>query len=152
MTTRRARACVPLLLVWLWLLLLPLVPAAQEARTVTLAIVRADGVIVYFHAERADSVAERRRGLMGRSTLPRGHGMWFDFKTSQQVSMWMKNTLIPLDILFVDSSRRVLSIGRGEPHDTTLIRSPAPVRYVLEISAGSAAALQLAVGDTVSVR
>lgn len=125
---------------------------AQADPPVDVIITRADGVAVHLTAEIADSEEERRRGLMERASLPARHGMWFDFGATQQVSMWMKNTLVPLDILFIDDTLRVLAVRRGTPHDTTLIRAPGPVRFVLELEAGVAAAFGLAPGNRVSLR
>jgi uncharacterized membrane protein (UPF0127 family) len=76
--------------------------------------------------------------------------MIFDFKTSQQVAFWMRNTLIALDMIFIDGSGRIVRIHEGaKPHDETPIPSVFPVRAVLEIPGGAARQHGIAVGDQV---
>lgn len=111
-------------------------------------IVTASGK-VHFDVELADSDAERELGLMNRPSLPADRGMLFDFKQVAPVSMWMKNTLIPLDMLFVDSSGRIISIGQGKPLSTRLISSGGAVLAVIELNRGTARAKKISVGDQV---
>jgi uncharacterized membrane protein (UPF0127 family) len=93
---------------------------------------------------------ERERGLMFRKYLPKDRGMLFDFPVEQPVMMWMKNTYIPLDMVFVDHNGRVVGIARNaEPLSETIIPSGAPAAGVLEINGGEAAALGLETGDVV---
>lgn len=104
---------------------------------------------VHFDVELADSDAERELGLMNRPSMPADRGMLFDFKQVAPVSMWMKNTLIPLDMLFVDSSGRIISIGQGKPQSTRLISSGGAVLAVIELNRGTARAKKISVGDRV---
>ncbi len=98
--------------------------------------------------EIADDDAERARGLMFRDALPSGHGMLFIHDAEEPQAYWMKNTKIPLDILYFDDERKLVaqqrdvppcSLGDGCPS----YPSDAPARYVLELNAGEAARLQL---------
>ena len=98
--------------------------------------------------EIADDDAERARGLMFRDALPTGHGMLFIHDAEEPQAYWMKNTKIPLDILYFDDGRKLVaqqrdvppcSLGDGCPS----YPSDAPARYVLELNAGEAARLQL---------
>lgn len=100
--------------------------------------------------EIADTPAERAKGLMFRESLAPGHGMLFVYEEPQPVAFWMKNTLIPLDIIFIDAAGRVAHVHEGAvPRDETPIPGavpddPAPDRLiVLEVAAGEAARLGL---------
>jgi len=90
------------------------------------------------------------RGLMFRKHLPDGHGMLFDFGPERRIDMWMKNTLIPLDMIFIGADGRIRQIAENtKPLSTRLISSSGPARAVLEINAGAARKLGIAVGDRV---
>jgi len=103
-----------------------------------------------FTVEIADTDERRTYGLMFRKVLPGDHGMIFDFQRDQPVSMWMRNTLIPLDMLFIARDGRVVNIHeRAIPHDETAIPSEGPVRAVLELNGGTVARLGLKPGDLV---
>ena len=98
--------------------------------------------------EVADDDAERARGLMFRDALPEGHGMLFLHEEERPLAYWMKNTRIPLDILYFDTSRRLVAQQRDVPPCTLGDGCPpypsnAPARYVLELNAGQAEALGL---------
>jgi uncharacterized membrane protein (UPF0127 family) len=85
---------------------------------------------------------------MFRSYLAPDHGMLFLYEEDRPVSFWMKNTLIPLDLLFADASGRIVRIAeRTVPLSTELISSEEPVRAVLEVNGGTASRLQVKVGD-----
>ncbi|RMH48463.1 MAG: DUF192 domain-containing protein [Alphaproteobacteria bacterium] len=102
---------------------------------------------VRFHVELADEPAERARGLMFRESLPRFAGMLFVSERPERVSFWMKNTLIPLDMIFIDDRGRVVHVHeRARPGDLTPISAPVPVLAVLEINGGLAAELGIAPG------
>lgn len=83
---------------------------------------------------------------MHRATLPRGTGMLFVWPAPEPLAMWMENTPLALDIVFLDAHWRVVGIGRGRPMDATSIPSPAPSQFVLEVPAGWCAANGVAVG------
>ena len=101
-----------------------------------------------FTIELARTPEEMERGLMFRDRLQSDHGMLFLFPDEREVSFWMKNTLIPLDLIFADASGRILRIAeRAVPLSTELIPSQAPVRAVLEVNGGTAERLHIKVGD-----
>jgi uncharacterized protein len=116
----------------------------------TLEIATKTGVHV-FAVEIADNDAERAKGLMYRRELPEGQGMLFDFHREQEVSFWMQNTYIPLDMVFIRSDGRILRIAEStEPLSTRLIPSGGPVRAVLEVIGGTTRKLGIAPGDRVA--
>lgn len=98
--------------------------------------------------ELAKSEAQRMHGLMFRDNLPEGTGMLFDFQAPLVVRMWMKNTLIPLDMLFFDRAGRVVGmVQNAQPGDLTPVGPDQPVIAVLELPGGQAARWGLKVGD-----
>ena len=124
--------------------------AAWSAGQQTLEIASKSGVHV-FSVELADNDAERAKGLMYRKELPEGQGMLFDFHREQDVSFWMQNTYISLDMIFIRADGRILRIAENtEPLSTRLIPSGGPVRAVLEIIGGSSRKLGIAPGDRVA--
>jgi uncharacterized membrane protein (UPF0127 family) len=97
--------------------------------------------------EVADTVGERAQGLMFREALDPAAGMLFVYETPKRASFWMKNTLIPLDIIFADVTGTVIHIHEGAvPGDLTPIDSMGTISYVLEVNAGLAARLGIAKG------
>ena len=103
-----------------------------------------------FTVELAVTPQERERGLMFRRALPQDRGMLFDFSPEQQVSMWMQNTYIPLDMVFIRADGTIARIAENtEPMSTRLIPSGEPVRAVLELAGGTAKKLGIAPGDKV---
>ncbi|MBI5132345.1 MAG: DUF192 domain-containing protein [Rhodopseudomonas palustris] len=122
---------------------------AQAAKMETLEIVTKNGVHV-FSVEIATTDQERETGLMYRKQMPEGQGMLFDFRPEQPVSMWMKNTYISLDMIFIRADGRILRIAENtEPMSTRIIASGGPVTGVLEVIAGTAKKLGIAPGDRV---
>ncbi|MGL4241996.1 MAG: DUF192 domain-containing protein [Beijerinckiaceae bacterium] len=104
-----------------------------------------------FQIEVMRTAEEKAKGLMFRQFMPEDRGMLFDFGSEQPVSMWMRNTYIPLDMLFIKSGGVVHHIhARAQPLDETPISSNGDVRFVLEINGGVAAKLGLKAGDRVS--
>lgn len=98
--------------------------------------------------ETAETPQARETGLMFRPSMPADQGMLFDFDQTRPVTMWMKNTYIPLDMLFMNEAGRVVAIKRdAQPQSLDLIPSGGPVRYVLELNAGAAARYGVAAGD-----
>jgi len=121
--------------------------AAEEG---TLEIATKSGVRV-FAVELAVTDEERGQGLMFRKQLPEGRGMLFDFKQEQPVSMWMKNTYIPLDMLFITGDGRIARIAENtEVLSERVISSGVPVLAVLEVIAGTASKFGIAPGDRVA--
>lgn len=135
--------------------LLAAVPAVAQQRPPSftrgpLVIETASGARHRLTVELADTDERRAYGLMFRNSMPADHGMIFDFKVDRGVAMWMKNTLIPLDMLFIDRDGKVVNIReRAVPHDETSIASEGPVRSVLELNGGTVARLGLKPGDRV---
>ena len=106
-----------------------------------------------FQVELALNAEERNRGLMERQSLPPASGMLFLFEPPRRVGMWMKNTLIPLDMLFIDSGGIIRFIAhRRQPHSLDVVSAPVLTKAVLEIIGGQAAELGIAVGDKVRHR
>jgi uncharacterized protein len=103
-----------------------------------------------FDVELALNDSQRERGLMFREKLGPYEGMLFDFMREQPVSFWMKNTLIPLDMLFIGADGTIRNIhANAVPQSTDAIPGEYPVRAVLEINGGSARLLGIKVGDKV---
>ncbi|UYO00027.1 MAG: DUF192 domain-containing protein [Devosia sp.] len=101
--------------------------------------------------EVVDTPETRAKGLMYVQELAPDAGMLFDFKEERLVSFWMRNTFIPLDMIFIAADGTVRNIHvNARPHDDTSIPSGAPVQFVLEIPGGRSEELGLEVGDTVS--
>lgn len=123
--------------------------AGPRLKQKPLDIVTAHGV-AHFTVEVADTPKTREHGLMFRKSLAPDRGMLFDFKTSHPVTFWMKNTLIPLDMIFIGPDGRIVSIARrAEPMSETNIPSGGDVLGVLEIRGGRADEIGAARGDRV---
>ena len=103
-----------------------------------------------FTVELARTAQEQAMGLMYRRNQPADHGMLFTYRRPREVSFWMRNTFVPLDILFIGEDGR---IGRIAADTTPLSEAPipsdGPVRAVLEVNAGTAERLGIEVGDRV---
>ena len=129
--------------------LLAFAPAQALDRN-TVEIASKTGVHV-FSVEIANTEPEREKGLMFRKHLAEGHGMLFDFRADQQVGFWMKNTYIPLDMIFIRGDGRIARIAQDtEPMSEKVVYSGAPVRAVLEVKAGTARRLGIEPGDRVA--
>ena len=103
-----------------------------------------------FEVELAAEAEERRVGLMHRREMGADRGMLFDFGRVQPVSMWMRNTYIPLDMLFIDEGGEVVNIAHDTvPHSEAILSSAGPVRFVLEVPAGTSRLLGIGPGDVV---
>jgi uncharacterized membrane protein (UPF0127 family) len=125
-------------------------PAARSAEQQTLEIASKSGVHV-FAVELAVTDAERERGLMYRRSVPESYGMLFDFKRDQEVSMWMRNTYVSLDMIFIQSDGRIRRIAENtETESDRIISSGGPVRAVLEVVAGTAKKFGIEAGDRVA--
>jgi uncharacterized protein len=105
-----------------------------------------------FQIETMRNDQDRAKGLMFRQFMAEDRGMLFDFEREQSISMWMRNTYIPLDMLFIKADGRIHRIHeRAQPLDETSIPSGENVRYVLEINGGIAGKLGLKAGDMVKL-
>ena len=103
-----------------------------------------------FSVELALTAKQREQGLQGRHALAPGTGMLFDFKSLRPVYMWMKNTLISLDILFIDGGGQVVNIAKCTvPMSLATIASDGPVRAVLEVDGGTVQRLGIKPGDRI---
>lgn len=122
-------------------MLLPIHPEPLVAET--------DGGDRSFTIEIADDPGERSRGLMFRQEMDQGHGMLFVFEQSQPVGFWMKNTPLPLDLVFIGQDGKVRAIERGEPFSEAPIAPDEPVQFVLELKAGTAAEAGIESGDLI---
>jgi uncharacterized membrane protein (UPF0127 family) len=101
---------------------------------------------VTFKIEVADDESERSAGLMYRNYLPADRGMLFIFPQQRQVGFWMKNTPLPLDLVFIDQNGVVQGVRPGEPFSEAAITPGVPVQYVLELKQGTAARLGIQEG------
>lgn len=119
------------------------------ARVEQLDIVTASGSHPFF-VEVMRTEAERERGLMFRRSLPEDHGMLFDFETARLVQMWMRNTYIPLDMIFISRSGNVVGLAENaEPLSERIISSGAPAAGVIEVNAGIVAKIGVKIGDRI---
>ena len=125
-------------------------PGARAATVEPLEIVTRNGVQV-FSVEMATTEQEKETGLMYRKELADGKGMLFDFSPEQEVSMWMKNTYIPLDMIFIRADGRILRIAENtEPLSTKIIPSRGLAKGVLEVIGGTAKKYGIEPGDRVA--
>src|SRR5256714_11642670 len=125
-------------------------PVARAASVQPLEITTKSGVQV-FSVEMATTEEEKTTGLMYRKELPDGKGMLVDFSPEQQVSMWMKNTYISLDMIFIRADGRILRIAEStEPLSTKIIPSGGAAKGVLEVIGGTAEKYGIKPGDRVA--
>ncbi len=150
MAAARRRAWSGYLAVWLLSLALACPTWAQVAfEQSQLAIESGSGTLA-FQVELAVTPEQRRHGLMFRESLDDDQGMLFDFGRSAPVTMWMRNTFVPLDMLFIEDDGRIARIAADtEPLSDAMIGSGGPVRAVLELPAGTSATRGIEVGDHV---
>ncbi|WP_321336738.1 DUF192 domain-containing protein [Breoghania sp.] len=123
--------------------------AAQAAEKGSLTIETSTGRHE-FEIEFVARAEDRARGLMYRKAVPEGTGMLFDFYREGPVGFWMKNTYVPLDMIFIRENGAVARVEhRTKPLSEKVIPSGVPVRYVLEVVAGTARKLNIQPGDRV---
>jgi uncharacterized membrane protein (UPF0127 family) len=141
-------------------LLAPLVPLAwgqdgpqPELAKETLEIVTRDGVHHAFNVEMALTSDQQTVGLMFRPSVPADGGMLFDWHVERRSEMWMRNTIAPLDMVFIGADGTVRAIAENTvPQSLAVIDSRLPVRATLELAAGTTARLNIRVGDKVLQR
>ena len=122
---------------------------AESVATISVTITAKDRTH-RFNVEVARTNAEQDKGLMFRTSLPADGGMLFPFEKPRIGSFWMKNTLIPLDMIFIDAKGKIISIAANtKPMSTDTILSGGQALGVLEIAGGSARLLGIKPGDTV---
>jgi uncharacterized membrane protein (UPF0127 family) len=135
--------------------LIILLAAAAAAQALTfeqgeLEIEKADGTRHAFIVELAQSPQQWTQGLMYRQSLAPDAGMLFLYQRERSISMWMKNTYIPLDMLFIDKNGVIVDIAeRTVPHSTAIVSPAVPASAVLEVNGGTVARLGLSRGDRV---
>lgn len=106
--------------------------------------------VQFFSVEIARTPEEKATGLMYRKELPDGRGMLFDFGNERTIEMWMKNTFISLDMIFISADGRVTHIAENtEPHSLKIVSSRGPALAVLEVIAGTAKRYGIARGDLI---
>ncbi|MFO1089694.1 MAG: DUF192 domain-containing protein [Hyphomicrobiales bacterium] len=157
---RRLRQLLVLWFIALPVLALPVIaPSLVEAQTPVklpeepLTIETAAGAKHRFTVEVASTREQQETGLMFRTELAPDRGMLFDWSGMYPAAMWMKNTLIPLDMLFIDADGTILDIEENlRPESLDVVSAGVPVRAVLELAGGSAKRLGLKVGDRVRNR
>ena len=133
-----------------WLVAIAWTAAATAQELERLSIATKAGDRRVFQVEVARTPDRRAQGLMYRRSMPEDHGMLFDFERVEPVSMWMQNTYLPLDMLFIRPDGTIARIAANtEPLSTRTIPSGEPVLAVLELNAGAAARLGIRPGDTV---
>ena len=116
-------------------------------------ILTGDGKRHRFRVEIVSTPQDRAQGLQGRKRLDPDAGMLFDLGVSLPVHMWMKNTFVALDMIFIAADGRIVTIARATtPESLAIIESAGPVRAVLEVPAGTAARLGVRPGDRVEHR
>jgi uncharacterized protein len=116
--------------------------------TEPLTIRKGDGTTRTFTVELAISADQRAQGLMNRKEMAADRGMLFDFGLTRRVAMWMKNTYLPLDMLFIREDGTIARIAADTvPQSEAIIDSREPVHFVIELNAGTAAKLGIVPGD-----
>ncbi|MEQ8292115.1 MAG: DUF192 domain-containing protein [Marinovum algicola] len=139
---------IRLILGGLGLTLLPALAAAESACRNDQISLRGDWGEARFTVEVADDANERAQGLMHRESMARSAGMLFVYDSARTVRFWMKNTLIPLDMIFADETGTVQHIHRmAEPESEEMIFGGNNIQYILEINGGMADALKIGEGS-----
>ena len=134
------------------LLILPLAGCLEEKvdDIYRLSIETASGKKHKFNIELAQTPQEQMRGLMHRTEMAEDAGMLFIFETEREARFWMKNTLIPLDMIFIRADGTIHRIHENAtPHDLTGVPSEGPVKAILELNGGISAKLGLQKGDKI---
>jgi hypothetical protein len=118
-----------------------------------LVIITRDGVRHDFNVEMAITPEQQTVGLMFRPTVPADGGMLFDWGAPRDSQMWMRNTIAPLDMVFINPDGSIRSIAENTvPESLAIVDSRGPVRATLELAAGTTARLNIRVGDKVQQR
>ncbi|MGA2498497.1 MAG: DUF192 domain-containing protein [Tepidisphaeraceae bacterium] len=104
-----------------------------------------------FTLEIAGTEQARQTGLMYRDSMPADHGMIFVFAGHEETGFWMKNTRIPLDIIYIDDNQRIVSIHQMVAHDTRSVYADGPYKWAIELNDGTAAKLKLKPGQQLDI-
>ncbi len=141
--------CAAILLVLLSFVDLRPAHSAESFRVSSLQI-ESGGKRHAFRVELAETARQRAQGLQWRKNMAANHGMLFDFKQTNTVTMWMKNTYLSLDMFFISDNGTIINIARNTvPLSLTHINSAGPARGVLEVIAGTAQRLGIRAGDRI---
>ena len=125
----------------------------KKEGTLQLKKAKSDSIIQTLDIEIADNAYETQTGLMYRSQLGQNQGMLFIFPDMQMRSFYMKNTKIPLDIIYINDQMEIVSFQKhAKPFDETSLPSDAPAKYVLEINAGLSDSWQLEMNDKIEFK
>ncbi len=117
----------------------------------TLIKIKSNNEEIYFNVEIANTENQRIKGLMNRDDIKNNEGMLFIFPSEHKVNMWMKDTYIPLDIIFISKNKYIVDIIKNtKPESKTILQSKFIAKYVLEIKAGLVELLNINIGDMVS--
>jgi uncharacterized membrane protein (UPF0127 family) len=112
-----------------------------------------DSTVINLDIEIADTDYDIQTGLMYRSTMEPNQGMLFVFDDEEERFFYMKNTQIPLDIIYIDDNKKIVSFQKNaKPFNETSLPSHVPAKYVLEVNAGMADAWSLKEGDSISYK
>jgi len=123
---------------------------AESGLAVVPLTITSGGKVHRFRVELAQTSEEQAKGLMFRTKLGPDEGMLFPMEPPRPASFWMRNTVIPLDLLFVAPDGRIANIAaNAKPYDEMQLKSAGPVKAVLELPGGRAAELGIAAGDAV---
>lgn len=128
----------------------PLNPAKAQSLPTSPLTIQSGAKTHSFVVELADTDRQREIGLMHRNDLAANHGMLFDFQGEQMLRFWMRNTFIPLDMIFIRATGEIIFIAENTvPHSDAQVASPQPVQAVLEVPGGTSARLGLKAADIV---
>lgn len=131
-----------------------LLPTILFASSTSLLTIKTAEKNISFNVEVAKTPTEQSYGLMNRKNLAKNAGMLFVYDNASELSFWMKNTLIPLDIIFVDASKKIVDIQTMTPcHEVTcpIYHSKKPAQYALEINAGLSRQYNISTGNRVYI-
>lgn len=140
-----------LLIAILLILFLVLILSLSRPNKEDIVIINSKKIVI----EIADSPEEHSQGLMFRTSLPEDHGMLFIFEQPSLYAFWMKNTLIPLDMIFINENQQIADIQTAQPCTSDpcpLYKPSQPVLYVLEVNAGFSERNNIKVGDKVEIK
>jgi len=130
------------------LILFSIYAEAKESVLENFVINTSNGKAITYNVEVARTSIQMRRGLMFRDSMPENHGMLFIYLPERVATMWMKNTILPLDMLFINQNGEIITIAEDTaPFSLGTISSGGPVRAVLELNSGQVKKYGIAVGD-----
>jgi uncharacterized protein len=124
---------------------------AKDPELEALSVTTVSGSVINYRIEVAKTPAQMQRGLMFRDSMPADQGMLFIYVPARPARMWMKNTILSLDMLFVDEDGIIINVAENTtPYSVDTISSAGPVRAVIELNAGQVATNGIAAGDRVT--